>query len=528
MDKSLESLIIIDLVKSKVKSFADLDNFKRKISKKFKIPVISNIQLLKSYHAFCARRREKPDKNLELALRKRAMRSLSGVAVVSVLTKPYPCPGNCLYCPTEKGMPKSYLSNEPAVMRAILNKFDPYRQVQARIESLEIQGHPTDKVELIIIGGTWSYLPKKYQEWFVTRCFAACNNKSRNKIQNLSREQKKNEVAKHRIIGITAETRPDYINEKEILHLRKLGVTRVEMGVQSIYDDVLKFNQRGHSVKDTINATKLLKDAGFKICYHMMPNLPKSDLKRDEAMFRELFENQGFQPDLLKIYPCAVLKEAPLYRLWQKGGYKPYTEKQLTDLLLKVKKQIPYYCRIQRLTRDIPSQSIVEGPAKISNLRQILAEISKKQSWRCHCIRCREIKGDYQTKEKLYLFREEYSASGGREIFLSYESKNRERLYSLLRLRIPSEDATLSVIKGSSIIRELHTYGQLHPLLETESELSPQHKGLGKKLIIEAEKITKNETKLKKITVISGVGVRGYYKKFGYKLKDTYMLKKIR
>jgi len=521
MEKIQLSSIIPDLIKSRIKTLDDLSCFKRKSSKKLKIPVISNIELLKSYHAFCLKKRMKPNKMIENLLKKRLVRSLSGVVIVSVLTKPYPCPGKCLYCPTEKGMPKSYLSNEPAVMRAILNDFDPVRQVKNRLESLISQSHPVDKVELIIIGGTWSYLPGKYQEWFIKKCFESANDKS---SKTLEAAQKINEKAKHRIVGITIETRPDFINEKEILRLRRFGVTRVELGVQSIYDDVLKFNLRGHSIEDTIKATKLLKDAGFKVCYHIMPNLPGSDLKKDLEVFKEIFRNQNFQPDLLKIYPCAVLKEAQIYRLWQEGKYKPYTEKQLISLLKEVKKNIPYYCRIQRLIRDIPSQSVLIGPAKISNMRQVLANDSKKQGWRCKCIRCREVGENYNPKEKLYLFRQDYSASEGKEIFLSYENKERTRLYSLLRLRLPSKDVSIPALKGSTIIREVHTYGQLHPL-DNKSIVSPQHKGLGKKLIKEAEKISKKE--LKKIAVISGVGVRDYYRKLGYKLENTYMVKNL-
>ena len=512
-------------MKNRLETPEDLASAKRKLSKKFGISLSSNIDLLKAYHKLSEIQKSKiKNQNLlEDLLKKKKVRSLSGVAVVSVLTKPYPCPGKCLYCPSEKGMPKSYLSNEPAVMRAILNKFDPYRQVKSRIQSLEIQGHPTDKIELIVIGGTWSFLPEKYQEWFIKKCFDAANGKTG---KTLEASQKKNETAKNRIIGITIETRPDYINEKEILLLRKLGVTRVELGVQSIYGDVLEFNLRGNSVKDIIFATKSLKDAGFKVCYHMMPNLPGSDTKKDKEMFREIFKNPDFQPDLLKIYSCAVLKEAPLYKLWQAGKYKPYTEKELTELLMEIKKIVPYYCRIQRLTRDIPSTSIIEGPAKISNMRQLLAENSKKQGWKCKCVRCREVGQDYDPEEKLYLFRQDYKASGGKEIFLSYENKNRSRLYSLLRLRIPSGSEFIPVIKNSGIIRELHTYGQLHPL--KYSAISPQHKGLGKKLIQEAEKIVKKEFKIPSIAVISGVGAREYYKKLGYKLKDTYMIKKLR
>ena len=524
MNKVKSNLIIHELLKN-LEISGDLESARRKIAKKFGIPQLSNIDLLKAYHDLSEYEKPKlKNRNLlENILKTKQVRSMSGVAVISVLTKPYPCPGKCLYCPTEKGMPKSYLSNEPAVMRAVLNSFDPYRQFTNRLGQLKMQGHPTDKIELIVIGGTWSFLPKKYQQWFMKRCFDAANGKTN---KTLEASQKKNETTKNRIIGITVETRPDYIDKKEILLMRKMGATRVELGVQSIYEDVLKFNLRGNSVVDIIMATKLLKDAGLKICYHMMPNLPGSSIQKDKKMFEDIFSNSAFQPDLLKIYSCAVLKQAPLYKLWEAGKYKPYTEKELIKLLSDIKKVIPYYCRIQRLTRDIPSASVITGPAKISNMRQMLAEKSKKENWKCKCIRCREVGRNYNPKEDLYLFRQDYDASGGKEIFLSFESKNQERLYSLLRLRIPAQTRdTLPVLTGSAIIRELHTYGQLHPL--NHSAISPQHKGLGTKLIKEAEKIAQKEFHLKNMAVISGVGAREYYKKFGYRLKDTYMVKKL-
>jgi elongator complex protein 3 len=306
----------------------------------------------------------------------------------------------------------------------------------------------------------------------------------------------------------------------------------VELGVQSIYDDVLKLNLRGHGIKETILATKLLKDVGFKVLYQMMPNLPGSDLRKDKEMFEELFKNPDFQPDLLKIYPCALLKEASLYKLWRTGKYKPYTEKQLINLIESIKKKIPYYVRIQRITRDIPSQRIIKGGAKISNLRQILAQKMKREGWQCKCIRCREVRENYNPKEKVYLFRKDYEASGGKEIFLSYENKNQTKLYSLLRLRIPiiklTETRSLSafpVLKKTAIIREVHTYGKLVPI--GGEKLAPQHRGLGKKLIKIAEKITKKEFGLNKIVVISAVGVRDYFRKLGYKLKETYMVKEF-
>ena len=502
--------LIDKLVNSKIETLKDLDSFKRKMAKELNLPTISNINLIKAYHKIPISKRSKTLENL---LIKKRVRSISGVAVVSVLTKAYPCPGRCIYCPTEKGMPKSYLSNEPAVMRAIINHFDPYKQTTSRINALKLAGHNTDKIELIVIGGTWSYLPRRYQSWFIKKCFEACNNY---KSKSLLDAQKRNEKAKHRIIGITLETRPDYINKNEINFMRKLGATRVELGVQTIFDDVLDLNKRGHKKKEIIDATKLLKEAGFKICYHLMPNLYGSNAKRDLEMFKEIFNSQDFKPDLIKIYPCAIIKGTGLYKKWKEKKYSSYMERELIDLLKEIKKIIPRYCRIQRLIRDIPSYSIETGPAKISNMRQILAQESKKEGWKCKCIRCREIKEDYNTKEKLFLFRENYDASSGKEIFLSYENKDQEKLYSLLRLRIN---------KDFAIIREIHTYGQLHSLIKNKKDISPQHKGLGKKLIEEAEKIAKKEFKIKKISVISGIGVRDYYKKLGYKLEKTYMVK---
>ncbi|MBI2042162.1 MAG: tRNA uridine(34) 5-carboxymethylaminomethyl modification radical SAM/GNAT enzyme Elp3 [Candidatus Nealsonbacteria bacterium] len=511
--------IIRELINDAGKSGADLSMVKRRVAKKYKAPCPTNISLLRTYHKLVENKTLQASPLVKNLLITRPVRSLSGIVNISVLTKPYPCPGKCIYCPSQKGSPKSYLNNEPAVMRAILNKYDPYDQVKMRLRALEMTGHPTDKIELRIIGGTWSFYPKNYQTWFVKRCFDACNARGRSDI---SKAQKCNETARHRIVGLSIETRPDFITEKEIQRLRELGATMAELGVQSIYDDALKLIKRGHGRNETIRATKLLKDAGFKVCYQMMPNLPGANTLRDKKMFRELFSNGDFQPDMLKIYPCALLKEAPLYRWWKNKKYKPYTKHQLIALVKAIKKSVPPYVRIQRITRDIPSQSIIAGPAKLSNLRQMI-------TGHCKCIRCREVKGDYNAKEKLFLFRRDYQASGGKEIFLTFENKNQSKLYSLLRLRVCVENGS----RPFAMIREVHTFGQsleVRPLkarLPAEgrtSPASPQHKGLGKKLLQEAEKISLLSG-VNKIEIISGVGVRGYYRKLGYKLEKTYMTK---
>jgi elongator complex protein 3 len=309
--------------------------------------------------------------------------------------------------------------------------------------------------------------------------------------------------------------------------MKRMGATKIELGVQSIYDDILKFNRRGHGVKETIEATKLLKDAGFKVAYQMMLNLPKSSPKKDIAMFKELFSNQDFKPDSLKIYPCALVKEAPLYKLYLKKEYKPYKERELIETIKSIKKIVPKYVRIERIIRDIPSPLIVEGGAKISNLRQVIeAEMkNEKWQWQCQCIRCREIK-DSESNDKIYLMREDYDASNGKEIFLSFEDKNRKNIYALLRLRINLNNDTLPVLKNSAIVRELHVYGQAAAISKKNSLV--QHKGLGQLMVKEAERIAKKEYKLNKIAIISGVGVRNYYKeKLGYKLKDGYMIKSL-
>jgi elongator complex protein 3 len=442
-------------------------------------------------------------------------------------------------------MPKSYLSGEPAAERARKLKFDPYLQVQKRLESLKKQGHPTDKIELRIIGGTWSYYPREYQIWFIKECFAAANGRKRKArqikaiasiLRQLEKEQRKNEKAKNRIVGISIETRPDFINLEEIKWLRELGVTMVELGVQTIFDDILEKCQRGHGVKETILATKLLKDAGFKVMYQMMPNLPGSNFKRDLKCFQEIFENENFKPDWLKIYPTVVCKGSELYEIWktpkenlrfptgQVGKYQPYSDKKLIELLIKIKEKLPYWVRLARLFRDIPVPKIEAG-CKISNLREVVQKEMKKRGLKCKCIRCREIREKYNPKEEVYLFREDYDASDGKEIFLSFENKNRTKLFSFLRLRVAEDSPLLifPVLRNAAIIREIQTYGELIPI--GQKKLAPQHRGLGKKLIKEAEKITKKEFGLRKIAAISGIGVRQYWHKLDYKLRNTYMVK---
>lgn len=520
--------IIEALISGRPKNDGDFFSLIRRASSGHKIAPPSKATLLKAYHKLRRAGKVKKSAELERLLTKRAIRTLSGVAVISVLTKPFPCPGNCLFCPTEKDMPKSYLSNEPAVMRAILNDFDPYRQVEMRLKALKANGHSTDKIELIIMGGTWSYLSHPYQTQFIKHCFEAANGKA---SKTLEEAQKLNEKAKHRIIGLTLETRPDYIDEKEIRRMRKLGCTRVELGIQHIDDKILKLNRRGHTVEQSVAAIKLLKDAGFKINLHLMPNLYGSTPAKDFAMFKKIYSDGHFMPDMIKIYPCVVNENADLFKLYKKGKYKPYTQKQLIELLVKIKKITPPWVRITRLIRDIPEESIVAGN-KTTNLRQLMMNQAKLDNWSCKCIRCREA-GHQENNlqfsifnfQKIQLRTLKYKANEGDEYFLSYESSDEKILYAFLRLRINAEPKKnfLPELRGAALIRELHTYGQL---TEIGDEGDVQHIGLGKKLLEEAERIAR-ENELKKIAVISGIGVRSYYKKFGYNLEGSYMVKHL-
>lgn len=499
-EKAIFEIINLAL-KNKVTNAKQLRQIKGNIVEKYGIKDMpSDADILAIYNANFKIRNAK----LLYLLKTRKIRTLSGVAVIAVLTKPYPCPGHCLYCPTQEGMPKSYLSNEPAVMRAILHKFNPYKQVKARLKALANNGHETDKCELIVMGGTWSYLPKKYQEWFIKRCYDAFNEET---AKNIEQAKKINETACHRVVGLTLETRPDYIDEAEANRMRKFGATRVELGIQTTYDSVLKLNKRCHDIKTATQAITILRNHGFKITYHLMPNLPGSNLQKDLQMFKDIFTKPIWQPDQIKIYPCVVTKDAELYTWWKEGKYKPYTDQQLITLLTKIKKIVPPYVRIARLIRDIPEISIEAGN-KITNLRQIL----QQKGVVCQCIRCREPRENHTDVKKAKYIIRKYKIINGQEYFLSFETK--QFLFSFLRLHLGD----------NAIIREIHTYGQMTPVAEKGAAV--QHMGFGKKLMQAAEALAKKND-YKKLSVISGVGVRDYYRKQGYHLENEYMVKKI-
>lgn len=534
---------LIDLAISEhARTEDELRKLKRRIAKEFGIPMPTTAGVRAAYLDMKCAGKISASKEFERMIVIKRTRTLSGVSVVAVLTKAHPCRSNCVYCPDESKMPKSYLSNEPAVMRAIGLKFDPYDQVQRRIESLEINGHDTSKIELIVMGGTFSHLPEKYRYWFVLNCYKAANDYGRRKKRfplsakitatkkALMSEKKKNAKAEHRIVGLTLETRPDEICLNELMKFREMGCTRVEIGIQSIYDDVLLKNSRGHDQSAIISATRLLKEMGFKINYHVMPGLMGSSPRRDLKMFQLLFSDERFQPDMLKIYPCVVVRNAPLYNHWKKGEYRPYTNERLEKLIVEIKKIIPEYVRIARLIRDIPTDSIVAGPT-IPNLRNIL----QQKNINCRCIRCREAGRktlNFKFKvSNLLLDRIDYSASGGNEIFLQFVSGKEKCLHAFLRLRIPGfvlgkSQSPVPELKNAAIIREIHSYGTVAPI-GGRVQGSSQHKGYGKRLIEEAEKIVAREFGLKKIAVIAAEGTKEYYRKFGFRVEGLYMTKDV-
>jgi elongator complex protein 3 len=511
-----------------------IDRLKHLWAKNNKSSLLRNSDLLKAYIDLVHQKIIMPSQRLEKLLKIRNTRTISGVAPVAVLTKPYPCPGHCAYCPSSRNIPKSYLPDEPAVMRATTANFDPYLQVKRRIQQYLDIGHLPAKIELIVIGGSFSVLPLGYKFWFIRRCFEAANqqilkkhshiHQSKQELQLLEKAQKVNETAKYRIVGLTLETRPDLINLKEIRLMRLLGCTRVELGVQTTDDKILKKCQRGHGVAATIAATKLLKNSGFKICYHMMPNLPGSSIQKDRLAMKEIYTNPDYKPDMVKIYPCVVIKNTLLYQWFKKGQYQSYPQDQLLELLTDIKQMTPRYVRINRLYRDIPAHNIQSG-SKLSNMRQVLTEQMKKKGITCQCIRCREAKDIPIANRKLKLKSYTYPASDGKEVFMEYVDKD-GRLFALLRIRFPNEPISpFKELNNSALIRELHTFGEALGIDSHQSK-AIQHQGLGKKMLIRAESLAKKEG-YSKIAVIAGVGTRDYYRKVGYKLSQTYMVKDL-
>jgi elongator complex protein 3 len=451
-------------------------------------------------------------------------KTISGITPIAVMLPPRKCEhGCCIYCPN-LNVPQSYTPKSPVVLRASRVKFDSFKQVRARLEAFRVMNHPTDKIELIIMGGTFLQYPEKFQYEFIKGCYDALNNK---KSRTLKAAKKLNEKSKHRCIALCIETRPD-VCIQYIDKMREFGATRVELGVQIIDDKIYKLVKRGHTVQDVIDATKALKDAGFKVGYHIMPGLPGSSARKDLRLFKKLFSNKNFKPDQLKLYPCQVMPCSELEDMYWKKKYEPYSKQKIKDLLIAMLKIVPRYCRVMRVMREIPPEYIVAGTKRIDLRAEIERELRQKRA-RLKEIRYREVgfvKKDLNLDLRLKITK--YKASKGKEYFLEVINKD-DILFGLLRLRLYDK---------SAIIRELHVYGKALKLGE-KSRIAIQHQGIGKWLITEAERIVKREAskstwssarkkKINKLSIISGVGVRDYYKKLGYKLENTYMVKKIK
>jgi elongator complex protein 3 len=418
-------------------------------------------------------------------------------------------------------MPKSYLPDEPGAMRGLHHKFDPYDQVAARLEALQAVGHPTDKIELLVLGGTWSAYRKDYQEWFILRCFDALNGVD---STTLAEAQRINESAEHRSVGLVIETRPDHINRKELAWLRYLGTTKVQIGAQSLDNRILELNKRGHTVDETIQAVSMLRAAGFKIVLHWMPNLFGATLSSDQEDFKGLWDE--LCPDELKIYPNQLLANAELYEYWERGDFQPYTTEELIDLIAGIKTTIPRYCRVNRVIRDIPSTNVVEGNKRTSLRQDIQAEM-KKRGTRCKCVRCREVRNLNINHGELELHDLVYHAGQVEEHFISYDTED-DNLAGFLRLSLPRErapDTGMADLDHAAIIREVHIYGQSLEVGEKQQGIA-QHTGLGTALIEIAEELAKNQG-YKQLAVIAAVGTKQYYLKRGFKRGELYLVKEL-
>jgi elongator complex protein 3 len=496
-------------------------------------------------------------------VQRRPVRTQSGVTPLTVLTKPFPCPGKCIFCPNDVRMPKSYLSDEPGAQRAANNRFDPYLQTWNRLAAFDATGHPVDKVEMIVLGGTWSFYPEAYQVWFVTRCFDAMNDfgagrdrrddfdpgtpdfeeidadirgdefdrnpynqrvtsflKSRQRGEMLLEHersdwaalalvQRENETAGARCVGLVLETRPDHVTEEEVIRLRRLGATKIQLGVQSLDDEILEANRRGHGIAETRRAFDLLRRAGFKLHVHWMANLLGATPASDCEDFPRLFDDAAFRPDELKLYPCSLIETAELMGPWKRGEWKPYSEAELLEVVAASLPKVPRYCRVTRVIRDISSDDIVVVN-KRTNFRHIAEQEIERRGQTLVEIRHREIRGEDFDAAQLELRETEYITGSGREVFLEYVTAT-DRIVGFLRLLLPSKPSFIDELGDRALVRELHVYGG-SVRIGAEHGGAAQHRGLGALLLDRAESIAAaagHDT----LSVISAIGTRDYYRK---------------
>lgn len=516
----------------------------------------SKIELVTAYKALVAAGELQHERAVLRRLQMKPIRTSSGVAPVTVLTRPAGCPGQCIFCPDADGMPKSYLPDEPGARRAAQCGFDPYKQVATRLATFKAMGHTAEKVELLILGGTWAAYAMQYRLWFVQRCFEAMNDGTddaepgdaedgvaleRVSWTTLAAAQLANETAVHRNVGLVVETRPDWVTPDEIVRMRRLGVTKVQLGVQSLDDRILALNQRGHDVAAIRRAMGLLRAAGFKLHVHWMPNLLGASPESDRTDFARLWSDPALRPDELKIYPCSIIEGTALYELWRQGQYRPYTDEELVALVAECKQMIPPYCRVNRVFRDIPADDIVAG-SKRSNLRQLVHAYLQAHGGQCRCIRCREVRETIVDEAALgegalRLVVHEYEAAGADEMFLGYET-GQDRLAGFLRLSLPRHAggralaaetagvwAALPELARAALIREVHVYG---PALGigAGSAGEAQHLGLGRRLVAEARARARSHG-FERLAVISAIGTRRYYEAQGFERGEFYMIAEV-
>ncbi|NQU79457.1 tRNA uridine(34) 5-carboxymethylaminomethyl modification radical SAM/GNAT enzyme Elp3 [Candidatus Woesearchaeota archaeon] len=562
MESEFFSEIVQTIIQQKL-SKSQATKLKLKLCSKHKLKrVPTDIEIM-------LRAEEQNIPSLKRVLQTKPTRSISGVAVVAIMCKPHKCPhGRCTVCPggldSEFGdVPQSYTGKEPATMRALRHDFDPYLQVFNRLEQYIVTGHMPDKIELIIMGGTFPSMDKRYQTGFVKYALKAMNDFSsmffrKNNLNlqkfkeffelpgpvgdekridsitrrlkkvklsdsSLAHEQKRNESSNIKCVGMTVETRPDYGRTSNGIFALSLGATRVELGVESVFDDVLDKIDRGHDVQEIIDSSRELRDLGFKLNFHYMLGLPGSSEKKDIEGFKILFENPDFRPDMLKIYPCMVLKGTKLYDDWKRGSFKPLTTERAAEMIAEFKRTVPKYVRIMRIQRDIPTYQTEAGVDR-TNLRQIVGNMCVQKGIRCRCIRCREI-GRAKKIGKISMTVKKYPAAHGTEFFISAEDVKNDVIIGFCRMRFPSQQLVKEITSSSALIRELHVYGEAAAVGEQSSRKS-QHKGYGQELLRKAEHIAKEHNK-DKILIISGIGVRKYYRKLGYKKQGHYMVKHI-
>lgn len=464
---------------------------------------------------------------LRNCLMKKPIKTASGVAVVALMPKPYACPhGRCTYCPggVEYNTPNSYTGHEPSTINAIENQYDPKKQITTKIDKLVAYGHDPAKLELVIVGGTFLFMPKSYQENFIKSCYDALNGFE---SSNLEEAKRNNENAAVRNVGFTIETKPDYCKKEHVDAMLRYGVTRVEIGVQSLRERIYNIVNRGHNYDDVKESFRIAKDAGYKIVAHMMPGLPTMTPDEDIADFKRLFEDPKLKPDMLKVYPALVVKNTKLFKEYQSGNYHPYSDQEMIRVLKEMKKLVPKWVRIMRVQREISPSEIIAGP-KSGNIRQIVINQLKEENTPCKCIRCREagLNNTQLSVEDLQSKEYQYASSGGDEIFLSYED-GKEQIFGFLRLRRPSHEShRKEVTSKTCIVRELHVYGRSLKIGHRQQN-EIQHSGIGKRLMNDAETLAKERFDANRLLVISAVGTREYYKKLGYTMHGPYMAKSL-